>query len=111
MQNSATEELYKLCQQWFHDSQLRTIASQVEPIRQRSGSGILKLGAIQMGSLKTGAIEVRSSSAVAKYDVDGQNIAIHKLDFPGIPQADPIVKISFDEMVCIQAYIEAKAKK
>lgn len=111
MQNAEAEELYRLCQQWFQDSHLRTIASQIDPIRQRKDSFPVKLGFADISSLKTGALEVRSSSALAKYNATEQNIAVHKLDFPGVPQKEPVVKITFDQMLSVYAFIEAKNKK
>lgn len=95
------EELYKLCQQYFHDSQIRNIAFQINEINERKGSYLDRVGAFQ----------VRSASAVASYDVTEQNVIIHKLDFPGVPQEKHLTKISFSKIPQIVAYIEVQNKK
>ena len=101
MQNSEIEELYKLCQLWFQDSHIRAIPSHILQIRQRKGSYLSQVGALQ----------VRSSLATAQYDIDGgQVVTIHKLQFPGIPSQEPVLKISFDEMLTINSLIEAKPR-
>lgn len=98
MQSEKVEALYETCQKWFQDSQLRTIISKIDPIMQRKGSLIDQVG----------AIEVRSPSAVARFDANAQNVMIYKLDFPGIPQQEPVEKISFVQMVSLLTFIEAK---
>lgn len=99
MQNSEIEELYKLCQLWFQDSHIRTIASHILHIRQRKGSYLSHVGALQ----------VRSPLASVQFDVSGgQRVTIHKLEFPGVPSPDPVVILSFDEMLAINTLVEAK---
>lgn len=94
--DDTTQELYRLCQEWFQNSEIRTIASHVLEINARKGSYI------------NSTIQVRSSSAQALFDAEQQVVTIHKLNFPGVPSEDPVAIIKFNEILGIKDLIDAK---
>lgn len=100
MQEEHIDELYKLCQVWFDDHHIKTIASHIAQIYSRRGSFISKKG----------ALEVRSVRASAQFNTDEQCVTFHKIDFPGVAREYPMAKVTFDEVLKIKALIEAKNK-
>lgn len=101
MAPNETEELYNLCQNWFQDSHIKTIASHIVQLQQRKGS--------QMGN--RGTIEVQSPKAKAKFNVQDQIVTIYRVEFPQVIWPEPVASIQFNEVLKIKDLIELKNKK
>lgn len=100
MQPDATiEELFKLCQTWFRNPEIHTIASHVERIRERRGSFINQY------------LVVQSDSAQAAFNAQEEVVNIHKIVFPGVPEGTVLVRIKFDQMLKIKVLLDSKVKK
>ena len=101
MQTNEATELYELCQKWFQDSHIRTIASHIIQMKKRKGSFVCH----------PLTMVVRSTTAQAQFQERDQIVTIHQIDFPGVPKPDPVAVIQFDEMLRIKDLIDLKAKK
>lgn len=101
MQTNEAIELYALCQKWFLDSHLRTIASHIVQMKKRKGSFVCH----------PLTMVVQSATAQAQFKEQDQIVTIHQIDFPGVPKPDPVAVIQFDEMLMIKDLIDLKAKK
>lgn len=93
------EELYKLCQTCLQDAQIRTIAAYIGRLNKDSGVS------------HSGSMELRTAMAEAVLNVPEKMVAIHRIVFPNVTIPEPVMKISFDEMLHINSFITTKDKK
>ncbi len=101
MQDEHINELYKLCQVWFTDHHIATIASHISNIQNRKGSFIAKKG----------ALEVRATHACALFNAEQECVNVHKIVFPGVTLDAPVAILTFDEILKMKVLIEAKNRK
>lgn len=101
MQTCETNELYTLCQKWFQDSHIRTIASHIMQMKKRRGSFVCN----------PLTMTVQSTTAQAQLNEQDQIVSIHRLEFPGVPKPNPVAVIQFNEMLMIKNLIDLKDKK
>lgn len=100
MSPNETEELYKECQTWLQDMQVRTIISYIT--RFKKGSRLQHSGA---------TIEVGAAVSKAILDFQEEVVGIHRIIFPNIPDQNPVMKITFEKMLQVNALFESKNKK